>query len=307
MLKNTEKSRHYGELSLTQKDAQAPKVDFPLPAERPKPIRYDQPKRNVISFSLFGDNPRYLNGAVRNATLAPDIYPGWSCRFYCAQDVPQSTLAELRSLGADVKMRKSIKPFDGLFWRFFVANDPGVDRFLVRDCDAVINTQERAAVDEWLESGKYFHLMRDYFCHTEVVLAGMWGGVGNVLPSMTDLFDQFKITKLVTNAIDQWFLREQVWPIIRQNCLIHDSVFRVFNARDFPPYARRGLGQHVGQNEAALAKSTKTSTATGTIQTSVAGGPPTAEKKRVIRLKPKIGPDQVLTGNKAKAAKPKGG
>jgi hypothetical protein len=30
----------------------------------------------AIAFSLWGENPKYLVGAVRNAELAPLLYPG---------------------------------------------------------------------------------------------------------------------------------------------------------------------------------------------------------------------------------------
>ena len=44
---------------------------------------------NVISFSLWGDNPKYTIGAIKNAMLAKDIYPGWICRFYLGRSVPE--------------------------------------------------------------------------------------------------------------------------------------------------------------------------------------------------------------------------
>ena len=37
----------------------------------------------VISFSLWGDNPKYTIGAMRKAELAATWYKGWKCRFYC--------------------------------------------------------------------------------------------------------------------------------------------------------------------------------------------------------------------------------
>ena len=37
---------------------------------------------------------------MRNAQLAPIVYPGWSVRFYVDQSVPRAVQAKLRSLGA---------------------------------------------------------------------------------------------------------------------------------------------------------------------------------------------------------------
>jgi len=34
-------------------------------------------KKKIISFSLWGDKPMYTIGAIKNAKLAEEIYPGW--------------------------------------------------------------------------------------------------------------------------------------------------------------------------------------------------------------------------------------
>jgi hypothetical protein len=281
-----QQSKAFGERAMLVKDAQLSDSSYVLPDAPAKPFDYNAPSRNVISFSLFGTDPKYLNGAVRNATLQPDIYPGWCCRFYCDQAVPPASLDALRRLGADIRMMRTVNPFDGLFWRFQVANDPDVDRFLVRDCDAVINIRERVAVDEWLASTAQFHLMRDFYSHTELMLAGMWGGVGNILPPFQQLHDAFSSNKLVTNAIDQWFLRQMVWPIVRQSCLIHDSNFQVFGSRDFPVVGQLPPDKHVGQNEHALAK------------IDPAGGDKTFKKRSyTFQPMPKPGSDDILSGS----------
>lgn len=42
----------------------------------------------VISFGLYGKNPKYLVGASRNLDLAQVYFPGWRVRFYASSDVP---------------------------------------------------------------------------------------------------------------------------------------------------------------------------------------------------------------------------
>lgn len=251
-LNNVEKCRHHGETSLLLKDklAVTKGKSYPLPNKPPSPFRWDIPSQNIISFSLWGNNPRYLEGALRNATLAPDIYPGWRCRFYCDDTVPENIRRNLQEKGAEVKMKPRPKNYvDGLFWRFLVADDPKVNRYLIRDCDSVINVKERIAVDEWLASDYYFHIMRDFFTHTEVILAGMWGGVAGVLPPIQSLLNQFHPATEITRTYDQVFLREVVYPTVRQSCLIHDRLFRVLNAREFLPYGQLPPNKHIGQNE----------------------------------------------------------
>jgi Arc/MetJ-type ribon-helix-helix transcriptional regulator len=37
-------------------------------------------EKNVVSFGLYGSNPEYVHGALRNAELAKLYFPGWWCR-----------------------------------------------------------------------------------------------------------------------------------------------------------------------------------------------------------------------------------
>lgn len=245
-----EKARALGEESLRIKDENAALKnyrhhDVPLPR-----FTFLEPSRHIIAFSLWGDNPRYHHGARRNAKLAPDIYPGWTCRFYVDNTLPVERCRELEKFGAQIVVRPvPSEPFERLYWRFEVADDPEVKRYLVRDCDSVINTQERMAVDEWLQSDRHFHVMRDFCTHSEIVLAGLWGGVYGALPRMRSMYEKYHSMTPPSKTSDQIFLREVVWPYMRTSCLIHDSWFRVLGAKPFPSIGRLPPGKHVGQDE----------------------------------------------------------
>ena len=58
-------------------------------------------EKRVISFGLYGANPKYVSGAMRNAELQPTLFPGWVCRFYVDDSVPESAIRQLHSLGAE--------------------------------------------------------------------------------------------------------------------------------------------------------------------------------------------------------------
>lgn len=201
---------------------------------------------DVISFSLWGDRPVYTQGAVANVTLAAALYPGWRCRFYVDDSVPPTVLERLRALGAEiVRADAQTRTLHGGLWRFLAADDPKVRRFICRDCDSRLNTQEQAAVAQWLASGAPFHLMRDHLYHCELMLAGMWGGTAGVLPPLAEtMFRWFSGDG--DRWSDQRFLAAVVWPQIRHRCLIHDSCWRLFGAVDFPERGRLIRPDHVG-------------------------------------------------------------
>ncbi len=244
-----EKARHHGECSLLLKDAaHAPPEGMALKSQELPPFRSDAPERNIIAFSLWGGNFRYLDTAVRNAELAGALYPEWRCRFYVDETVPDFIRGQLLASGADVVMMDVSTLYSGLFWRFLVANDTLIDRFLCRDADSLINLRERAAVMEWVHSDRAFHVMRDDHAHTDPILAGMWGGVANLLPPLETLWRPYVENAHRGTNCDQKFLREIVWPLIREQVTIHDRVFRVFNAKPFPAGTDRAGSWHVGEN-----------------------------------------------------------
>lgn len=239
-------AREHGTRSLELKDASATVepldlTDVPVPALDPKAR-----PRNVIAFSLHGSQRLYGEGAVRNAVGTHFLYPEWTCRFYVDDSVPNDLLIELRRQGAEVKRVDGLPAARfGTLWRFLVADDPDVDRYLVRDCDACLNLRERAAVEDWIASNRHFHVMRDAITHTELVLAGMWGGVRGALPPMSEAILAFSQHAPLSRTVDQQFLRERVWPTVRQSVLVHDSNFTFGGSCDFP--ARAPSWQHVGQ------------------------------------------------------------
>lgn len=255
-LERYDEARSAGERALAQKTAAA----HPLPGWRPPamtPRHYlERPgrerRRDVISFSLWGANPRYLRGALRNALLIPELYPGWQARFHLDDSVPEELRALLAQLGADCRLMPAGQSLrQRLCWRFLVANDPQVGRFLVRDCDAVVNQREVAAVQAWMGSDCWFHGMRDWWTHTDPLLAGMWGGVAGVLPELAPLLAGYSPAAKETASVDQWFLRDVLWGSIRPLALVHDRCFRSEGSQPWPTPTPGGH-YHVGQNEFAV-------------------------------------------------------
>ena len=101
----------------------------------------------MVSYGLYGSSERYTVGVIRNAQLAPDVYPGWRVRVYHDDSVPQPVLAALAALRVElVRMGQSSGMgggIGGMFWRFLVASDPAVDRYVIRDSDSRLNPRER--------------------------------------------------------------------------------------------------------------------------------------------------------------------
>ena len=190
----------------------------------------------IISFSLFGQQRLYLDGALANAALVDEVYPGWIARFYVDDTVPAAVVNQLRALKAQVSFvdGRGLGLYFGMYWRFFAAADTSIERFIIRDADSRINHREAAAVQEWIESGKDFHIMRDSIHHTKRIMGGMWGGVGGSIPHIErsilhyGRFDQY--------ADDEAFLTATILPLMAGRYLCHDDRNTFGDARPFPAH-----------------------------------------------------------------------
>jgi len=241
-----EEARAIATAILARKDREA-RGDPPA-ASPPLPLRAPGPRtKRVVAFSLWGSGPIHLVGALENVRLMPEYLPGWICRIYHDDSVPRDVVQALAASGAEtVTMEPGGGPRRGSLWRFLASDDPEVDLFLCRDADSRPNAREAAAVEAWLASGRPFHVMRDHILHTELMMAGMWGGRAGLLPSLDEA-----TTALVRDEDgrlrDQRFLARHIWPRIADHALIHDSAH---SGAGVPlpavPIDARHAFQHVG-------------------------------------------------------------
>ena len=203
----------------------------------------------IISFSLWGHDPKYTVGAIRNSELAKEIYPGWTCRFYLGDEVSPGVSDKLLKNGSEVVVNLGDSGWNGLFWRFFAADDQ--DCIMIsRDTDSRLNPREKAAVDEWLASDKDFHIMRDHPHHRTEILGGMWGCRNGILSNMREMTADYKKGEYDNEyQVDQNFLRDIIYPIVKDKTMVHDEFFEKkpfptsrLNPQDF-------VGQSYDENE----------------------------------------------------------
>src|SRR5579872_2376412 len=249
-----EESRTYGKRSLALKaqkfGTRAPL--FTLPDRPPPPFNWESRSENVISYCLWGGDPRYVAPLMENLRMLPHLFPAWTIRIYLDHSVPEATRNDFIRSGGKVllvEQKGQAQPFEKLIWRFEVVSDPSVKRFLIRDADSLLSVKERVAVDDWVASDRYFHAMRDSYTHTDLLLAGMWGGIGGVMPPVRVLRQHFRTWRAPTRLFDQDLLADTVWPTAKTSCLIHDSIFTgTVGSVPFPPFGRMAPGHHIGQN-----------------------------------------------------------
>ena len=219
-------------------------------------------KKNIISFSLYGNKPNYQVGAVVNVLEAKRLYPDWKCRFYTTDD--EGICKQLEYLGAEIVRMDDHWMNQGYYygslWRFLAVDD--ADICIFRDADSVVNERELGAVQEWLDTDKQWHIMHDVIDHEEKIMAGMFGyrhyDEHNVPESLAQqsvrLFDFRKKDSMLqlikdwlngstnkSKGFDQNFLASVIHPTVEKNFVSHG-----IHGQQFPDHAPLRYGDFVG-------------------------------------------------------------
>lgn len=181
---------------------------------------------NYISFSLYGKKAIYSCGAIENARLSMQLYPGWKTVFYVGKSVETSTLRALAELDAKVIRRPEEESPNAMFWRFDAVALPGAKRVIVRDADSRLSQREAVSVNEWIESGKGLHVIRDHPWHSQNILGGMWGVQGSRALELVSQNLPKNVDGRGLYGDDQDFLSQVIYPKFIDNVLAHDSFYR---------------------------------------------------------------------------------
>ena len=197
--------------------------------------------KKIISFSLFSGKfreplPQWLDkGVFANIEGYHFYFPGWIVRIYIANvdTMPLDFMERLRTFRIPVEIVELEdwgRPDANMIQRFLPLDDPDVSVFMVRDLDSRPSIRELLAVNEWLSSprGETFHVMKDHPFHTVAVMGGTWAAKRGALQNirLNDLIQKFRKEgnrKAGGNGLDQDFLAQVLWPIVKGNALVHDS------------------------------------------------------------------------------------
>lgn len=211
--------------------------------------------KRVISFSLWGSKPQYLVGILRNVDMARIFYPDFECWVYIHKDtVPEDIDTQLRTRDNVKIIYKNgdlslVKP---MMWRFESIDDLEVEINMSRDCDTKFILREKLAVEQWISSGKTFHIMRDHPLHKAYIMGGMFGTrkIPN-LPLWRTVMESYEQTG--NYMYDQNFLRDCIYPFIREDSIIHSPFHQIVGEEitNFPSgldAQYNFVGQYINEN-----------------------------------------------------------
>lgn len=203
--------------------------------------------KKIISFSLWGDNPKYCIGAIKNAQLRSKYYPDWICKFYIQEGVPIHYIKQLEEIkNVEIIIREYSLNWKFTVERFLAVDDENISHVIFRDVDSRLNQREADAVNEWIKEDTAIHVMKDHPYHGHFpILAGMWGiNKSKFQYSMKQTLNSYMQQAHEEHYFyDQVFLNNYIWPNFYKDSTIHDEFFI---KKPFP--TKRTENQFVGQS-----------------------------------------------------------
>jgi hypothetical protein len=184
---------------------------------------------NLISFCLWGNEKKYTNGALNNAILVKELFTSeWKMKLYYNDTVDESLLNDLKKEGVILSKVNKDESFKNMMWRFLPAEDASIDYFISRDLDSVLCERDLCVIEDWIESGKDFSIVRDHPWQGEVISGGMWGCKGGKVPHISELIEEYCKTKKQNHnrLLDLMFLKEIIYEKYAKNSyILHDEFF----------------------------------------------------------------------------------
>lgn len=183
-----------------------------------------------MSYSLYGDHPKYTHNCVANILLAEKLFPDWQIRVYYDNTVPQPIVRYLHR-------NKNVCPIDmtdhwltekdKMMWRNLAIDERQAAVVCIRDCDSWLSTREKDLVDQWLIDKEHdLHIIRDHCYHSKHMMGGMWGAKAPLLSEMK--MEETLRTYLEENTShrthtgdDQDFLRDNYYFKYKDRALVH--------------------------------------------------------------------------------------
>lgn len=209
------------------------------------------PHQKIISFSISDHNLVNLKYIIKtNIKRAKHFYPDWivrvyhksrltlneECEFECIKNrdkIPydNTDICDVTKLPIDLKKTWDASYILSKVLRYLPVGDDMVDIFVSRDIVSCIYEREVAAVNEWITSGRHFHVMRDHPEHIRDVIGGLWGFFTNLdrtfSKHMLNIFTDIRVNKWYRSFEqnvnpDELILERFVWPLVNSS-IIHDS------------------------------------------------------------------------------------
>jgi len=196
----------------------------------------------IISFAVWGNDPMYKIGVIENLKLKEYYYPDWEVVIY-TENMSEPWVRQAVIYGAKILPIGQYKEWKNSLVRYLPCVSDNV--VIIRDTDSRFTLRERDAVEQWLNSDKDIHVMRDHPWHNEKIMGGMCGFRKGVFKKHEpDLYNW------LTNDVNERLIAEQFFNSLyekeKENIYFNIS-HNAFEGETHYPFIARKFGEFVGE------------------------------------------------------------
>lgn len=178
---------------------------------------------SVFSFCLYGHNPKYTLGMIENVKIINDKFNDWYIYIYY-NNVPENILEQLQLYNNVVLIKSSYTNHKTMLDRFKPIDNIDVDIMMIRDADSRIHDRDLWAINEFINSDKKLHIIRDHRYHQRPIMGGLFGmKKGFIDFNIENAIKIFEPNHEDAYQVDQNFLEHFIYPIAikTNNYLLH--------------------------------------------------------------------------------------
>jgi GR25 family glycosyltransferase involved in LPS biosynthesis len=183
--------------------------------------------KKVISYCIYGNNIKYLNGLLKNITIINNKLPDFFIYIYCGCDINQEIIDKCRSFNNINLIQTDIQDSELMSYRMLPITYNDISICFSRDVDSPITDRDIWTMNDFINSNKLFHIVRDHYWHKNKIMGGIYGIKKELKINIYDEFNKWKKDNNITKfyyGTDERFLQEYLYPLIIPYALIHSNI-----------------------------------------------------------------------------------
>jgi hypothetical protein len=131
--------------------------------------------KRIFSFCIYGDNPKYCLGMIKNLEQINELFPEFYTYITLGNNVSKEYIEKYKTF-------KNVKLIDTEFnngrlmsYRFFPIDDEDVEVMFVRDADSRFGDRDIWCINHFINSSYNLFTIRDHTGHYMPLMGGLWG------------------------------------------------------------------------------------------------------------------------------------
>lgn len=186
--------------------------------------------KHVFSYCLYGNNPKYCVGMIKNLEQINRLYPFFETWIHCGNDIPNEYIEKYQTFKNVKLIRYDVTGGRMMSYRFFTIDDSDVSAMIIRDADSRFQPRDIWCIQNFIRSPFTVFTIRDHPYHCRKIMGGQWGMKRIPEINIKESYEKFKTeySNIDQYRSDQDFIDKYVYDSEYSKTIAYTSSF-IFN------------------------------------------------------------------------------